>query len=225
MKRMISLLTLAGLALFVNCGGGSDATPQVAAPPPAKTLSYTDPTAASGEWKLVKDISSTGTHLVLNLVGPTDGTKYRGVGFTLQADPAQVKFVKFKDDQGNPTAYYKDGGIFLDKSPTGTEDVLTTLQAGGLRDGKLMVGIFQKSDNELWDTVTYYHPYIGAQARNCAAVVLQVAIDFDASLKAPAGEVPLKALKARVIPEHIGKGRPTRQMQDITLRVGSLKLQ
>lgn len=176
MKRMISLL-----ALFVNCGGGSHSNPAAPAPAPATTLAYTDPTAASGEWKSMKDISSTGTHLVLNLVGPSDGTKFCGVGFTLQADPTQVTFVKFKDDQGGPTAYYKDGGIFLDKNDTGTEDVPTTLQAGGVRGGKLMVGIFQKIDNELWNEVNYYHPYIGAQARDCAAIVLQVTLDLDAS--------------------------------------------
>ena len=132
MNRAQSLLAPFAVALLVGCGGGSSSSPSVSAPTPATSLSYADPTATASDWKLVKDPASTATHLVLNLVGPSDGTKYRGIGFTLHADPTHVVPVRFKDGAGNPTSYHRDGGIFLDKDATGGANVAPTLQAGGL---------------------------------------------------------------------------------------------
>lgn len=79
-------LLLAGL---IACGGGGGSS----TPPPAPTatsLAYTDPT--SGTYKLVKNTSSSGSHLVLDLVGPSTGTAM-GVSVSLSADTAKVTWV------------------------------------------------------------------------------------------------------------------------------------
>ncbi len=214
MKTLYSIVVPLALSLLMGCGGSDHHLA------PAKSLSYTDPTAAAGEWKLLKDAASTDTHLVLNLVGPSDGSTYRGIGFTLQADPALVKFARLPDPQGKPGGYYKDGGVFLDKEPFTSDhkEIPTNLQAGGVSNGKLMVGIFQKTDEEL------YGPEQGATAKDCSGVVLQVALDFDASLNASPGDVPLTVIKARVIPKSIGTILK-RKTEDVTFKVGTLKLQ
>lgn len=51
--------------------------------PTATGLAYTDP--ATGTYKLVKNVSSAGSHLVLDLVGPASGTAM-GVSITLTGD-------------------------------------------------------------------------------------------------------------------------------------------
>ncbi|HJW71433.1 MAG TPA: hypothetical protein VJ486_01140 [Geothrix sp.] len=51
--------------------------------PTATSLAYTDP--ATGTYKLVKNVSSSGSHLVLDLVGPASGTAM-GVSITLTGD-------------------------------------------------------------------------------------------------------------------------------------------
>ncbi len=221
MRIAIRLVPLAALLLLSACGGGHD---RAVAPAPATSLTYVDPNASPSEWKLVKDASSTKGSLVLNLVGPSDGTKYRGVGFTLQADTKLVKFEKFKDSNDKPLGYYKDGGVFrdtfLDTSDTTPVDIPPTLQVGGVNHDKLMVGIFQKGDDEIFYQA---RGILGPNAKGCNATVLQVVIGFDESLKAPKGDVPLKILKARVMPEHVD-GTPAGQIQDISLKVGALTL-
>jgi len=199
--------------LSLACGGSSRNTP---APSPATGLTYTNPVAADGEWRLVQDATTSSKHLVLNLVGPNDGSKYRGVGFTLQTDPSLVKFSQFLDANGQPLSYFTSGGIFQDKSSSGL-DVPPILQVGGVTKEKLMVGIFQKTDDEV------FGPVKGSTAKNCYAVILQVAIDLDPTLEALPGNVPLSVLKARVIPEHIDT-LFNRKTEDITLRIGTLKL-
>jgi len=77
--------TLASIGLFtlLACGGsGGGSAPATS----AAVLDYTDP--ADGTYTLEKDASSTGTHLVLNLMGP-DGV-LSGVGFYLSADTTKV---------------------------------------------------------------------------------------------------------------------------------------
>lgn len=51
--------------------------------PTATSLVYTSPT--TGPYLLVKDVASTGTHLVLDLIGPTSGTAM-GISLTLTGD-------------------------------------------------------------------------------------------------------------------------------------------
>jgi len=219
MKRLYSLLAPAALVLYVGCGGSS----KVQAPAPAMALAYTDPTAEVGVWRLVKDATSTPTHLVLNLVGPSDGTLYRGVGFNLKTDDTQVKFGKFKDDQGQVLGYHQDGGVFIDKNPAGG-DMAPSLQNSGSKDGMLTVGIFQKLDDDAWKTATGA-PYDGTTAKDCSsAAVLQVAIDLDPSLQAMPGTVPLTVTKTRVIPQVVGLTSATRRVKDAVLKVGTLAL-
>lgn len=219
MKRLYSLVAPLALVLYVGCGGSSKVQQ---APAPAAALAYTDPTAAAGEWKLVKDATSTPMHLVLNLVGPSDGTLYRGVGFNLKTDATQVKFAKFKDDQGHALGYHQDGGVFIDKNPAGG-DMPPSLQTSGVKDGMFTVGIFQKTDDDSWKKANY-DPYDGATAKDCNTIVLQVAIDLDPTLQAMPGTVPFSVTKARVIPQSVGLVSATRRVQDAVLKVGTLTL-
>jgi hypothetical protein len=219
MKRPLFLSAPLALVLLAGCGGSTRIQP----PAPATTLVYTDPASGTGDWKLVKDATSTGTHLVLNLVGPTDGTLYRGVGFNLQTDPAQVAFAKFRDDQGQVLGFHQDLGIFLDKTPVGG-DMAPSLQTSGVREGMLTVGIFQKSDNDSWN-VAKGDPYDGATAKDCGnTAVLQVALDLDPALKAMPGPVTLTVTKTRVISQAVGLNSLTRKVRDAVLKVGTLAL-
>ncbi|MDE3032426.1 MAG: hypothetical protein KGI56_02065, partial [Acidobacteriota bacterium] len=86
MKKLLtasSLLVVAGLVACGGGGGGSSSAPA----PTATTLTYTDPT--SGTYLLKKDAASSGSHLVLDLVGPATGTA-SGVTLTLNADTTKV---------------------------------------------------------------------------------------------------------------------------------------
>lgn len=84
-----AMLLLTGLLACGGGGGGSSPQPPPA-PPAATGLAYTDP--ASGTYRLVKNASSSGSHLVLDLVGPSTGTAM-GVAITLNADSAKVAWV------------------------------------------------------------------------------------------------------------------------------------
>lgn len=216
MNRFSMPAALLALAVLVGCGGSSSPD-QPAAPRLAKSLSYTNPTAAAGEWSLVQDARTTSTHLVLNLMGPSDGTRYRGVGFTLQADPARISFAQFTGTDGAKVGYYKDWGTFLDRNADGIQDVPTVLQSGGVSGGKLMVGIFQLKDDQMWLGRG------GTPARDCSAGVLQIAIDLDPVLEALPGTVPLTVVKARVIPDRVNTVL-TRKTVDVPLKVGVLEL-
>ncbi len=235
MKRICLLgvllvpLVLAGCSEDSDCdcdGPGRGGTGGTAEPGPLATgLTYNNPAAADDEWALVRnDAASTDTRVVLDLKGPQDGSKFRGIGFTLEADPALVKFGRFTDDAGK-LRYYRDGGVFRDAfvdqmDPTPV-DLPPMLQVGGVHQGKLMVGIFQKGDDEIMPT--YMPGLMGPTAKDCRGTVLQVAIELDPALKASVGEVPLAVRKARVMPEHRGN-LPEHEIRDVTLRVGTLTL-
>ncbi|HEX9010187.1 MAG TPA: hypothetical protein VF804_07460 [Holophagaceae bacterium] len=89
-KRLLWIpgsLLLAGLLACGGGGGGSTPAPT----PTATGLAYTDP--ASGTYLLKKDTAlSSGSHLVLDLVGPASGTA-TGVTLTLSAEAAKVAWV------------------------------------------------------------------------------------------------------------------------------------
>lgn len=89
MTKLLSGSAALLLAGLIACGGGGgSSTPP---PPPTATgLTYTDPT--SGTYKLVKNTSSSGSHLVLDLVGPSTGTAM-GVSISLTADTSKVTWV------------------------------------------------------------------------------------------------------------------------------------
>ncbi len=239
MKRTLSLIAPMALVALVGCGGSSTApTPAAPAPTPASSFAYTDPTTTASDWKLVKDATSTDTKLVLNLVGPSDGTKYRGAGFTLKYDPTQIKVARFKDADDKPLAYHKDGGVFKDIEVTFDADwnkvftpVPTLLQISGARDGKLMVGIFQNKDDCLFEAFTGGEG-MGSPARDCSTTLVQVTLELDPALKALPGAAPLTVIKARSIPEIVltavkdsyNYNVNTRHVIDIPLKVGSLTL-
>jgi hypothetical protein len=212
-KISVTILCGAALMLWLGCGG-SKSTPQVAQP--ATSISYVNPTSAAGDWAFVEDATSTAKHLVLDLVGPSDGTKYRGIGFTLQFDPTMIKPTRFLDATGKPTLYYNDGGIFQDRNSFGTEDVPVVLQVGGVSNNNLMVGIYQKFDDSLYGAV-------GSTSKDCSAVVLQVGFDLDPTLKAMPGPSALTVLKAKLVGDTVNTNA-TRVMINVPIKVGSITL-
>jgi len=229
--RTYSILTPLMLLVLVGastaCGGGYTAPPvEVSATPASATgLTYSNP--QTDGWALVKDASSTATHLVLNLVGPAD-LKARGVGFNLSTD-GSVTFHRFTD--GN---HVKDTGVFQLKLTTPNLYTTTypnfyepTLLVGGTKNGGklLTVGIYQKDRNQ--------------SAQSLTAPLCQVGIDFDATATgalAAGTVIPLNMVRARIIPEDIGivpTGTSTNwtdvlnkfRMEDIQIAVGTLKTQ
>ena len=95
MNKFLSGFATLALAGLFACGGsgGGTAPPPASTPPPAPTatsLAYTDPT--TGTYKLVKNAASSGSHLILDLMGPSTGTAM-GVSVTLSADTTKVTWV------------------------------------------------------------------------------------------------------------------------------------
>lgn len=210
--RSISLKhAFAGLALAVltACGGS-----HTSSTPKATGLAYTNPSSA--DWRLVKDSTSTSTHLVLNLVGSTS-LKSRGVGFNLKAD-GSVTFGTFTDGR-----HVKDGGVyelFNTDLGSGAAGDPMLLNAGILKSGALSVGIFQKDRR--------------ATVKDSAQPLLSIAIDFDDETTGrldTGTSIPLTIQKARIIPEDIGTTDYTwdtvskSKMEDITIALGTLKAQ
>lgn len=118
-----SVLASLSLASILACGGGGGGGGSTATP--ASALAYTNPT--SGTYQLVADASSTPTHLVLNLVGPS-GVTLGGVGFYLDADPDDVTWSVISGG--------KYVGNTLFSSPViGSKVTLGELQAGIYQKG------------------------------------------------------------------------------------------
>lgn len=201
MSRHALLLPLVLLGLLA-CGGGSSSSssPASTAPsaPAATSLAYTNP-AGTG-WRLVKDASSTPTHLVLNLVGPA-GTMGRGAAFTLKSDATKITFGKINGE------YIEDAGLLeLAYDPTDPNEA--RLLAGGVKGDLLMAGAFQKDR--------------GLSAKDLGAPLFRVAIDFKATAGLHAGDsIPLSIIKGRLLPDDLS----TRQTPDLTIAVGTLVAQ
>ncbi len=87
-NRLLSIAATLSLAALFACGGGEGSS--APAPPTATDLAYTDPT--TGTYRLVKNASSSGSHLILDLLGPISGTAM-GVAITLSADNTRVTWV------------------------------------------------------------------------------------------------------------------------------------
>ncbi len=211
LKLALSSLVLLG---FVACGGGSSSAPAAAPAPKATGLAYTDPTGTG--WRLVKDSSSTATHLVLNVVGSTT-LKSRGLGFNLKSD-GNVKWGKFGDG-----TYVQDPGVLelgeQGLTPGDPGDPVFR-NAGILKSGIFTVGVFQK-DRRL-------------PAKASDQPLFRVAIDFDAATtgKLDTGTaIALAVTKAKIIPEDVGGLDLTwetvakSRTEAITLAVGTLKAQ
>jgi hypothetical protein len=84
---LLSVAAALSLAALLACGGGGSAP---APAPTATSLAYADPT--TGAFKLVKNASSSGTHLILDLLGPSSGTAM-GAAIALSADTTKVAWV------------------------------------------------------------------------------------------------------------------------------------
>lgn len=198
-------------------------------PPPAPTTSsgfaYTDPQGTG--WRLVKNASSTSTHLVLDLVGPAD-QKGRGVGFNLRSD-GSVKFARFPNG-----SYVNDLGVFALGNKTGPVSIYggkaakdVFISVGGVKeDGKLLtVGVYQKDRRQ--------------PAQRLGVPLYQVAIDFDAERTtrlAPGTRIPITFMHARSIPEDIGDNPESKtfdaytvfdkyRIEDVSIAVGTLVAQ
>ncbi len=137
MKMTLKLASATLLAVLVACGGGggsdSSSTPSGGGTSNAATkLVYTDPTPSSGQWALMKDASSTDTHLVLKLVPPSDASSGFGVGFTLAA-PSSLVWSKVASGDAtmiHNLAYSLGSG--------------TQLIKGVSKSGSLIAGVYQQ---------------------------------------------------------------------------------
>ena len=89
----LTITSLAGsaalLSLLACSGGGGGGSSTPSGPTYATSLSYTNPT--SGAYQFVKDPSSSGATLVLDLVS-TSGASIGGVSFSLSADTGKVSW-------------------------------------------------------------------------------------------------------------------------------------
>ena len=195
------------LPLALACGGSSSSSTNSAVSTPARSLSYTDP-APTG-WRLVKNASSTGTRIVLDLVGPS-GLKTRGVGFNLQASP-RLKFGTFAN--GLPI---NDTGVYQLLSAAADPNEPIAL-IGGVKPGNLLsVGIYQKDRTQA--------------AQDSGAPLCQIAIVLDPARGISAGDrLQLQVVKAKAIPEDIGAVtddlwtlNQKARMADITIATGTL---
>lgn len=208
-------LLLSGLVLTLAmaCGGGSSssAPASTVAPTPAKGLAYTDPTGTG--WRLVKDPASTPNKVVLNLVGPT-GALTRGVGFNLSA-PSTVKFATFSN-----ALPINDLGIYQLHRVGSTDPSEPLAITGGVMPGNILsVGIFQKDRDQ--------------GAKDSGSPLCQIALTLDTAKAPSAGTaLGLSVLKAKVIPEDIGKVTDDlwtldqkMRMASVTVAVGTLTAQ
>jgi hypothetical protein len=105
-------------------GGGGGGTPTPPAKTIADTLTYTNPTGSG--YLLVRDASSTSTHLVLNVVGPAS-TQLSGVAFYLTADQTKVTWASVGSD--------KVASSFFTTTVVKTKLSGDTLQAGVFQKG------------------------------------------------------------------------------------------
>ena len=106
--RLCSAFATVSLAALFACGGGGGSSTPSPVPTTAASLAYTDP--ATGTYRLVKNASSSGSHLVLDLLGPSSGTAM-GVSITLSADTTRVTWVDVPAG-GTTAALMKNGTQF-----------------------------------------------------------------------------------------------------------------
>jgi hypothetical protein len=198
----IRLLAIA----FALCACGSQQPPPPKGPAPAVGLDYQDPLASG--WRLVRDPESTVQRLVLDLVGPA-GLKTRGAGFNLVVQNA--KFGGF--DNGLPIG---DTGVYQLRRKGSIDPNEPVALAGAVKGNLLTVGIWQKDRDQ------------GAQ--DSGAALCKIAIVFDQNALLVSGTtIPLRIVKAKAIPEDIGKVTdPTwllareQKLADIEIAVGTL---
>lgn len=196
-RATLTLLGTLGLALSVACGGGGGGggtTPT----PVATSLSYTDPTGvAATEYKLVKNNTSTSTHLILDLMGPATPTTGNGASFELTTDTTKTTWVKVAAPDAE---LIHEGTTFaLGTAPKLIKAKLSAANA------TLTAGLFQKGT--------------GAPAAvDGTKALAQVSLDLKAGI-AP-GDVALSVVGAKCFLSD-ASGNPAA----ITVKVGTLKAQ
>jgi hypothetical protein len=192
--RLRSAFTTVALAALLACGGGGGSS----TPPPAPTaasLAYTDP--ATGTYRLVKNASSAGPHLVLDLLGPGSGTSM-GASITLSADTTRVTWVDVPAG-GTTASLMKNGTQF-------------NLGAG------LPIQKAKATGNVLQATVAQKNP---SPAVSLNGTLLQVALDLKSGLGlTPGTAITLSAdgTKCQILD---GAGT----ISPITVSVGTLTVQ
>lgn len=131
------------IAILSSCGGGGGPTGGGdGLGPSARGLVYTDP--GSTGWCLVRNISSTPSKVILDLVSP-QGTSGLGAGFILVAD-SRVQWTKV---DSNDADFLHNRAFDLTAQPA--------MAKGLSRDGELQVGVFQ---NRLDRPVVYQGPLL-----------------------------------------------------------------
>lgn len=187
--RKLLLASLpAMLAGLLACGGGGGGT---SAPAKATSLVYTDP--SSGDYRLVRNSASAGTHLVLDLVGPATGTAM-GVSITLSAEAGKVAWVDVPAG-GTTSQLVKNGTQFTLGSGT---PIMKAKASGGL----LQATVAQKS------------PTAPASLNG---TLLQVALDLKAGLAPGAISLSADAAKCKALADTSSDPAP------VTIQVGTLK--
>jgi len=171
--RFTGFLALTGVLIaLVGCGGStaSQAGPSAtSASASASALAYTAP--SSSGYQLVRDPSSTGTHLVLDLVGP-QGAQIQGTVFTLSVDGTKASW----GNAGGSDPYIKEGQVLS----LGTGAKLLKSQLSG---STLQSAIFQKG--------SVAAATLGSQP------ILSVALDLKAG--ASTGAVSLSSTSAQIL--------------------------
>ena len=163
--------TFSGIALasLVACSGGGN--PPNNPPATATRLDYANPT--SGTYMLVKDATSTPTHLVLNLMGPA-GTLTTGVGFILSADSSKVAWSK----PASADTILAHNNLF----DLGTAPQLAVAKSSG---NQLQVGFYQKGTTKPVVTLT------------ATSILASVAVDLNPNV--PLGAVTFSAISGKAV--------------------------
>lgn len=130
-----SALAGIGLASLLSCGGGSGGG-SATTPPPNKTiadtLAYTDP--STGNYKLVRDSSSTSSKLVLNVTGPSGATGH-GLALILNIGGTSASWATVAG-----SAYVQNGPFNLGSGPQ--------MQVGKTgANSQLQIALFQKQNS------------------------------------------------------------------------------
>jgi hypothetical protein len=195
MHKLLSGTAFMALLGFMACGGGGGGSTPPPAPATATSLAYTDP--ATGTYKLVKNAASSGSHLVLDLMGPGSGTA-AGITITLGTDATRVTWVDVP--AGGTTAVLMQNG--------------TQFNLGGgtpIQKAKATTGVLQA-------TVAQKAPTAAASLNGA---LLRVALDLKAGLGLAQGTaitLSADAAKCQVLD---GTGTIT----PVTVSVGTLTAQ
>ncbi len=194
--KLLSGFAALALAALLACGGGGGGSTPPPAPVFATSLAYTDPT--TGTYKLVKNAASSGSHLVLDLMGPSSGSA-AGITITLSSDVTKVTWVDVP--AGGTTAVLMQNGTQFSLG-TGTP-----IQKAKATAGVLQATVAQKG--------------LAVPAASLNGALLRVALDLKAGLSLAQGTAITLSADANKCQVLDGAGTIT----PITLSVGNLTAQ